>query len=314
MKFHQVASFTLLSSTLFMTFSTLTLPPKLEIYSYDPLVKRSESTSPLAPNPELSYAKDNFSSILTFSLPAVHRDITITNAMLRCEPPPLERISSSHPSSTRSRLDHPFKSQRPFRASPDSRTMTLSMNMETQEDRKGFTFVISAKLLLDHIRSALQKGAKEMQGGQEIKWEEWGSKCCRLFEGRTPQQWICFICSTRLVLEAAEESFISVLDFNPYTIRRIERRDGGGSKSDIIRDESVTSDKDVFVDDVVTTLPYRCTSMHLEYGGWGGVMIDEERILVVKTVRFRRLLCTAAVLTGSAVGTQNPNELEVFTM
>jgi hypothetical protein len=247
-------SFTFLSETLFLVFTIDGNESSLNIY---PVVGSRSTTAPTA----------------SFLLPKPKDSVSTVPSALRCEPSPLPELSAA--SSPNARIGHSLVDRRFFRTSPEARVISLSLIFNGSDGQRHFSLIISAKLLLDEI----YKRRSMQEEPTVIPWSDWGMRSARMLPGRSPQIWVSFNWGSRLILDH-QDGEIEVLDFNPYTVRRA--REDGDTKT--VTQTTSIEDNSVFLDEeIVTSLPYTVSVLNLEYS-YEGVMIDEERIIVVKRV------------------------------
>jgi hypothetical protein len=254
MKVHGAESFTFLSETLFLVFADdANYGPALYVYP----------VSGLAAIPKAC-----------FLLPKLKDPAFMSSSMLRCEPSPLPELSATSPL-VDARIGHPFVDQRFFRTSPEARVMYLSVVFHGSDGFRHFSFLISAKLLLDEF----YKYQCQRKGDPVVLWEEWGLGTTRILPGRSPQVWVSLNWGSRLILDH-QDGEIEVLDFNSYTVRRAME---DGETKTVTQTTSIKDDSVFLDDEIVTGLPYTVCTLSLEYH-YEGAMIDEERIIVVKRV------------------------------
>ncbi|KIK36486.1 hypothetical protein CY34DRAFT_811252 [Suillus luteus UH-Slu-Lm8-n1] len=120
----------------------------------------------------------------------------------------------------------------------------------------------------------------------EVPWEEWGPRECRMLNHQVPYQWLRYVHGHRVVFPLLSGS-MQVLDFN---VRRTKRHvfppqpDSKASIEIIDYPTTILSDC-IFPGPVETSLPYRVCRRD-ELKGFSGVMIDEQRLIGLKSPSF----------------------------
>ncbi|KAF8492164.1 hypothetical protein F5888DRAFT_1731372 [Russula emetica] len=221
--------------------------------------------------------------LCVLSLPPLTRRASIVGLDCRAEPNP----TGPGP------LAIPAPSNRPFRD-------------KSEDASRPFTFIVHRRVLLDHIPAAHRACAPFCSTPEpapetvQVPWEAWGPSATRWFESDPASvSWITTTAGQRAVtMEDGASTPIIVRDFNPYAVRSARARAaaGGhlqqqcdwnevlpnGNTMTLKVDDSVLVAGSVFKDDVRSSLPYVEIVTREEYH-YEGVLIDEERILGLKT-------------------------------
>ncbi|KAG2753864.1 hypothetical protein P692DRAFT_20796932 [Suillus brevipes Sb2] len=120
----------------------------------------------------------------------------------------------------------------------------------------------------------------------EVPWEEWGPRESRMLNHQVPYQWLRYVHGHRVVFPLLSGS-MQVLDFNLRKTKRHVFPPQPDSKASIeIIDYPTTILSDcIFPGPVETSLPYR-VSRRDELKGFSGVMIDEQRLIGLRSPSF----------------------------
>ncbi|KAG6919370.1 hypothetical protein DXG01_006919 [Tephrocybe rancida] len=121
-----------------------------------------------------------------------------------------------------------------------------------------------------------------------MPWETWGPEHTRWFEvSSASASWITTTAGQRCVIasepEEGAEQTVTVLDFNPRTVKRLlkEGFKDDGVRSLVVQESNVGNG--VFNEPVKSVLPYVSVTRHLEStSNFRGVLLDEERLLGIK--------------------------------
>ncbi|KAI0294024.1 hypothetical protein B0F90DRAFT_1821617 [Multifurca ochricompacta] len=169
-------------------------------------------------------------------------------------------------------------------------------------ETRPFTFIVHRRALIAHVPPAQRacapfRSIKPAPPPVKVPWSGWGVVATRWFEGDpASMRWITTTAGQRAVtMDEGGPTPIRVRDFNPYTVRAVRQcRDVEGEPGDweellpngnwqILRvEESVLPAGAMFKEDVRSALPYVETVTRERYR-YEGVLIDEERILGLKT-------------------------------
>ncbi|KAF8512159.1 hypothetical protein BU17DRAFT_69338 [Hysterangium stoloniferum] len=156
-----------------------------------------------------------------------------------------------------------IQGSRPFVTAPTARLLTVNIQLFTTVggviNILNFMMFIHHDSLLDGIGSP---------GPTLVPWKEWGPNKTRLLRMRlNSHSWVCYVHGTRFVcMERAthlptENSRITLLDFNPLSIKRdLKLSEVESSRvTTFSASEPTVIDRreEVFVETVATSLPYR---------------------------------------------------------
>ncbi|CAA7266694.1 unnamed protein product [Cyclocybe aegerita] len=123
-------------------------------------------------------------------------------------------------------------------------------------------------------------------GVQDVPWEVWGEKESRFMEGDFANASCLDAHGSRVIYGFSDKSRIEVLDFSsiqPCFASPIGRQYGSSNPT-------IVSYKEVFIQDVVTRLPYWVVSRAMEEESFNRnymIMIDEEHIIALDTSDIR---------------------------
>ncbi|KAG2144403.1 uncharacterized protein EDB93DRAFT_1207852 [Suillus bovinus] len=176
----------------------------------------------------------------------------------------------------------------PFWTNQEERMYVLSMNYiqvdpNVPSARPKFFLFFKNSTPLRYIRKYHEQ---RETSSLEVPWEEWGPHESRMLHYQAPYQWLRYVHGYRVVFPLLSGS-MQVLDFN---VRKTKRHvfplqpDSKASIEVIDYPTTILSDC-LFPDPVETNLPYRvCQRDELE--GFSGVMIDEQRLIGLKSPSF----------------------------
>ncbi|KAH9980743.1 hypothetical protein BJV74DRAFT_778968 [Russula compacta] len=183
-------------------------------------------------------------------------------------------------------------------------------------ETRPFTFIVHRRALAAQIPaehracapyccSVVAAAAESELEPAQVPWDAWGAAATRWFEGDpASMRWITTTAGQRAVtMEDDAPTPIIVRDFNPYAVHATRARAAAaatasgqssqsgrnwseqlpnGNRMTLKVEESVLAAGFVFKEDVRSALPYVEVVTRAEYS-YEGVLIDEERILGLKT-------------------------------
>lgn len=120
----------------------------------------------------------------------------------------------------------------------------------------------------------------------EVSWEEWGPHKSRMLHHQVPYQWLRYVHGHRVVFPLLSGS-MEVLDFNVRKTKRNVFPPQPDSKAiiEVVDYPSTIWSDMIFPKPIETNLPYRICRRD-ELKGFSGVMIDEQRLVGLKTPSF----------------------------
>ena len=142
---------------------------------------------------------------------------------------------------------------------------------------------ISTLSLIVH-RSALLSAAWLSSDSVAIPWEECGPQVCRWIDSDdTSGFWITTTCGHRYVMiedtAPTYPSLISILDFNPYSIRRLELNgDLLTFRKKIVKEDHPINPIFAFQNPLWSNLPY-IETFSGELFDYDGILVDGQRII-----------------------------------
>jgi len=240
-------------------------------------------------------------------LPPLTHGASIRSLICRAEPNP----ASSGP------VAIPSTSGRPFRDKADDAIIIFDVSYHPS-GHEWFTFIVHRRALFAHIPAAHRASAPfcsvpdETPAPVQVPWSAWGPAATRWFEGEhTSMAWITRTAGQRAVtLENRMPTPIIVRDFNLYAVRaaralmvasgqshqgNLSRQLPNGNRMTLKVEDTLLSAGSIFEEDVRSSLPYVEIVTRNEYH-YGGVMIDDERILGLE-VCSQFFLCRQSVYT-----------------
>ena len=236
--------------------------------------------------------------LCTLGLPPLAPFAYISHLDCRAEPNP----TGSGP------LIVPAHSSRPFHDTAADAIVLFNLQTESEDMEDGdlffsttlFTFIVHRRALIAHIPCAQRACVpfRAVTGAEPttVPWSAWGVPATRWFKSDPSSGWITTSAGQRAVMmEDRTPTPIIVRDFNPYAVRAAlaqgqtqqECDHSVGEKSRVLPngnrqtvkvEEDVIPARTIFREDVRSALPYIETVTQARYE-YGGVMIDEERIL-----------------------------------
>jgi hypothetical protein len=237
-------------------------------------------------------------------LPPLTRRASVTSLSCRAESNP----TCSGP------LAIPAPSDRPFRDKTEDAIIEFILFIDDHLIGSYlFTFIVHRHALFAHIPAAHRACAPfcsppvPMPALAQVPWSAWGPAATRWFVGSLPSplSWITRTAGQRAVtLKDGIWSPIIVRDFNPYAVRAARalatangrsqrgnwsRQLPNGNSMSLKVEDTVIAARSIFREDIRSSLPYVEIVTKTEYE-YGGVLIDEERILGLK-VCLEYLLC-----------------------
>jgi hypothetical protein len=230
--------------------------------------------------------------ICVLNLPPLTRNASIVGLDCRAEPNPTGTVP----------LAIPAPSNRPFRDKSEDAIILFSMDIYGFNLLR-FTLIVHRRMLLDHI-PAVHRASEPFCSIPEhslgtLPWEAWGPSATRWFKSDSVSvHWITTTAGQRAVtMEDGASTPIIVRDFNPYAVRSARARAAAcgnlqqrcdwseklpnGNTMTLKVDDSVFAAGSVFKNEVRSSLPYVEVVTREKYH-YGGVLIDEERILGLK--------------------------------
>jgi hypothetical protein len=226
--------------------------------------------------------------LCTLNLPPHAEHASIIGLTCSAEPNPTGSGSSP--------LLVPAPSSRPFRDTAADAVVLFNLLIKdmnphaahfSRETRR-FTFIVHRRALVAHIPRAQLASApfRSVPGAVPtvVPWDAWGVRVTRWFEsGPASIRWITTAGQRAVTMEDFTPSPIIVRDFNPHAVRAALARKNSrvlpnGNRQVVKIEEDVIPAGSIFREDVRSALPYIETVTQTRYG-YGGVLIDEERIL-----------------------------------
>jgi len=194
-------------------------------------------------------------------------------------------------------------SRKPFAIAEAARTIVLYYSIRHTSlggvVDEIFNIFLPASALLDFCLTPLLNSEQASIRG----WEEWGPSNTRWIKGLlTDQSYVCYVHGTKFVswvrvdneegeglhdgganFELGDEYRIQVLDFNT------KWKDLGGDSStanesnvEVVTEETVFLAEEGFDQNIVSRLPYRSVLSKETFRQFSGLMIDDERVIVIK--------------------------------
>lgn len=120
----------------------------------------------------------------------------------------------------------------------------------------------------------------------EVPWEEWGPRESRMLHHQLPYQWLRYVHGHRVVFPLLTGS-MQVLDFNVRKTKRhvFPLQPDSKASIEVVDQPSTIVSEGIFPGPVETSLAYRACRRD-ELKGFSGVMIDEQRLIGLKSPSF----------------------------
>lgn len=140
--------------------------------------------------------------------------------------------------------------------------------------------------------SSLVSIARERSGPElPVLWPEWGPKNTRWRNDLFPNPFVCNIHGLRYADVSNLTRSVTILDFNPYQIRRDQAEAGANEWEEkvgvytrrLVLEPTVVSLPAIFAEQFTTYLPYKTTTLHAaQVDPRGAIMLDDERLMIFK--------------------------------
>ncbi|KAF8880302.1 hypothetical protein BD779DRAFT_1763142 [Infundibulicybe gibba] len=234
----------------------------------------------------IPFASEDVSNpISTIALPTLMHGMLIFGVGCRGEPTSLGLSSS-------------LNSDRPFHPSSQQAIMIFHIYIDSisADLRFTLTLVVHRHSLVDLVGECLPQISPE-GNRQPLPWESWGPSLTRLFASdMTSTQWITRTAGQRFVsissTAARSPSPITIYDFNPHNVAKMKNYLEHHPSPNMFyndREEELEDEAGIFQDPVRSALPYCGTRSEGTYE-YNGVLMDEERLLGIKTGFFHEAL------------------------
>lgn len=176
----------------------------------------------------------------------------------------------------------------PFWTNQEERMYVLSMQYiqadpSVPSARPRFFLFFKNSTPLRYIRKYREQGEANPIA---VRWEEWGPRESRMLQHQVPYQWLRYVHGYRVVFPLLS-GHMQVLDFNVRKTKRHvfpQQPDSKASIEVVDYPSAIVSDG-IFPGPVETSLPYRVCRRD-ELKGFSGVMIDEQRLIGLKSPSF----------------------------
>lgn len=190
---------------------------------------------------------------------------------------------------------------RPFLPSPDERILVLSCSI-THQGGHTPAFLITNRLSIIMQASTILSIALNLRSGNRVAaWEDWGPPATRWSRQWLQNAFVTDVHGQRYLTTTAnweDEPVLSILDFNPYAIRRDtachlaspgdEWEYDNEVQTRVVHESTVVALPYAFKEPIVSSLPYRetfyPTTESLE-SGISAFCLDDERILIFNVCR-----------------------------
>jgi len=191
----------------------------------------------------------------------------------------------------------------PFALEPTPRTIALSFSLietdtELEElEAATYTMMMQPSLMIDAVKKA--QNPLQRFSGHGLEWKKWGPQCTRwIAQDGDNLNWDPSSAGGRLVTitpgwpaEAPPEGLdittlpqvIQLYDFRPEIIRRYMNEEMGPNE-ELVVGETVVHKSGIFLEDVISSLPYHVvTSGELPFRV-SGAMLDEGHIIGTQVI------------------------------
>lgn len=207
--------------------------------------------------------------------------------------PPLKEGQELHHFSTHSGpIVHGPMPGKPFEPAREKRIHLMSLHYGERGPR--YHMFVHNHYLMSHIPPGF--GSGEAWKMVELPWDSWGPANTRFLEHNVHFQWLRYVHGQRLVLPPFLPSWplpqatLCIIDFNLHPKRiddpvPVTNSQGMEGKFEVVLDRSTIQANAVFLNDVVTYLPYSLSSRTGSFN-YSGFMIDDERIIGMKSMAF----------------------------
>ena len=182
---------------------------------------------------------------------------------------------------------------RQLRHVPADSIISILMNIRALPVDRSFNspnidLCVRSRTLLAFANKAAQARAGEGGGGGAmltVPWEEWGPKNTRVRK-RWHEREVSFG-ERRVTVDDMWPTLLTMRDYNPFRVRRARARTGGagneirlncGSVMRVVDEISTYRDREMFADDVESSLPYVETVT--PYEECRSIFMDEDNLLV----------------------------------
>ncbi|KAG1834914.1 hypothetical protein DFJ58DRAFT_821238 [Suillus subalutaceus] len=176
----------------------------------------------------------------------------------------------------------------PFWTNQEERMYVLSVqyvqvDMNVPSARPRFFLFFKNNTPLRYIRKYREQGETNPL---EVPWEEWGPRESRMLHHQVPYQWLRYVHGYRVVFPL-QSGNMQVLDFNVRKTKRhvFPQQPDSKASIEVIDYPSIILSDGIFSGPVETSLPYRVCRRD-ELKGFSGVMIDEQRLIGLKSPSF----------------------------
>ena len=292
-----IAEAILLQRTAFMVFRQVENTPKLELYTFSAKEPTSDEPPPILR--------------AVFFLPSLQEGVEM-NMQCRCNPPPFEYAHLVHPDMSSIPIDPPCYLRRPFRIQETSRIVVLMLTVRSEFDTEQIRDLAIIVPLQTFIFANLDPEAP--QGDPRVlPAAEWMRSSQVLAGIPLSDQWVY---GTRFATLSPDQN-LCICDFNPATIaylkhhqesNRSEDRPKGVQGVQSMDDEEIIewkagnadvglvlrgadiTDEIFFKDPLRGRIPFLMSiseeNFDLAPNESQGVMIDDERVLIVRVCGF----------------------------
>ncbi|KAG1769125.1 hypothetical protein EV702DRAFT_1140109 [Suillus placidus] len=176
----------------------------------------------------------------------------------------------------------------PFCTNQEERMYVLSVQYiqvdpDVPSARPRFFLFLKNSTPLRYIRKYHEQGETS---SFDVPWEEWGPHESRMLHHQVPYQWLRYVHGYRVVFPLLSGS-MQVLDFNVRKTKRhvFPLQPDSKASIEVIDFPSIICSGCIFSGPIETSLPYRVCRRD-ELKGFSGVMIDEQRLIGLKSPSF----------------------------